>query len=110
MGVCEDLIATEAMGTISKRTFIKPDDSDRMSRAERDELSITHYSHTLYHPVGTARMGLDPNSVVDEQLRVRGVSGLRVADASVMPNIIHGHTNAISIVIGEKAADLIAGP
>jgi len=110
MGVCEDIIATEAMGRISKRTFLKPDDSDRMSRAERDELSITHYSHTLYHPVGTARMGLDPHSVVDEQLRVRGVSGLRVADASVMPNIIRGHTNAISIVIGEKAADLIAHP
>lgn len=109
LGVCEDIIATEAMGRISTRTFLKPDEANGMSRAERDELSMTQYSHTLYHPVGTARMGLDPRSVVDEKLRVRGVSGLRVADASVMPGIIRGHTNAIAIVIGEKAADLIRG-
>jgi choline dehydrogenase len=52
-------------------------------------------------------MGSDSGSVVDPELRVRGVSKLRVADASVMPNIIRGHTNAPAIVIGEKAADLI---
>ncbi|OBG31711.1 GMC family oxidoreductase [Mycobacterium sp. E3198] len=64
-------------------------------------------SHTLYHPVGTARMGVDGSSVVDPDLRVRGVAGLRVADASVMPTIIRGHTHAPSVLIGEKAADLI---
>lgn len=72
------------------------------------ERTLDSCSHTLYHPVGTARMGRDERSVVDPQLRVRGVSGLRVADASVMPTIIRGHTHAPVVVIGEKASDLIA--
>ena len=107
LGVCEDLVATEAIGGVSRRRFIRPENSDGMTRAERDELAIAEYAHTLYHPVGTARMGTDTGSVVDENLRVRGVERLRVADASIMPTIIHGHTNAASIVIGERAAELI---
>jgi choline dehydrogenase len=73
------------------------------------ERALKSCSHTLYHPVATCRMGTDDTSVVDPQLQVRGVEGLRVADASVMPAIIRGHTHAPSVLIGEKAADLIRG-
>jgi choline dehydrogenase-like flavoprotein len=73
------------------------------------EEALNTGSQTFYHPVGTCRMGSDDASVVDPQLRVRGVDGLRVADASVMPSITRGHTHAPSVLIGEKAADLIRG-
>jgi choline dehydrogenase len=106
---CERLIATEALGAVSTRGWVQPEGGERMTPEERAEVSLRRYSHTLYHPVGTARMGRDAASVVDPELRVRGVDGLRVADASVIPTIIRGHTNAPAIVIGERAADLIRG-
>lgn len=68
---------------------------------------ISDHSQTLYHPVGTCRIGGDELAVVDPQLRVRGIKGLRVADASVMPKINRGHTHAPCVMIGERAADLI---
>ncbi|MDT7836616.1 GMC family oxidoreductase [Aquabacterium sp. OR-4] len=70
---------------------------------------IRRYADTIYHPVGTCRMGPDAaaGAVVDAQLRVHGIAGLRVVDASVMPRIVGGNTNAPTIMIGEKAADLV---
>lgn len=70
---------------------------------------IRETGYTVHHPVGTCRMGSDAAAVVDTQLRVNGIAGLRIADASVMPSIIGGNTNAPCVMIGERAADFILG-
>ncbi|MCH9735507.1 MAG: GMC family oxidoreductase N-terminal domain-containing protein [Actinomycetia bacterium] len=103
--MCTDIARAPALrgtiGRIARPLGANKLDEETLSRA------LESLSHTLYHPVGTCRMGSDDASVVDPQLRVRGVKALRVADASVMPTIIRGHTHAPSVLIGEKAADLI---
>lgn len=111
MAIAQRLLDTPALRAVTTGRYVLPEGGERLDAGERAERIVEEYAHTLYHPVGTARMGRgtgdDRGSVLDPALRVRGVHGLRVADASVMPQIIRGHTNAPAILIGEKAADLI---
>ena len=76
---------------------------------EQIDAYIREYGETIYHPVGTVAMGIRDEDPVDGELRVRGVEGLRVIDASVMPTLIGGNTNAPTIMLAEKAADMIRG-
>jgi choline dehydrogenase len=99
-----EIISAPALRAFSKRGICLP------SQPFTDENLAGHIRkslETLYHPVGTCKMGTDEMAVVDDQLRVHGISKLRVADGSIMPTIISGNTNAACIMIGEKAADLI---
>jgi choline dehydrogenase-like flavoprotein len=98
-----DICAQEAMRSYCAEPYNVPDgDSDEALRAHAARTTFA-----IYHPVGTCRMGSDARAVVDEQLRVNGLQGLRVVDASVMPTVPRGNTNAPTIALAERAADLI---
>lgn len=98
---CQALFATAALKPhVSGPMEPGPDETDL-------EAFVRAQSETLYHPAGTCRMGSDEQSVVDPQLKVRGVDGLRVVDTSILPGVIRGHTHAPTIMVAEKAADLI---
>ena len=89
--------------------IVKDEISPGVNFQSDDELLdwVKNNAETTYHPVGTCKMGHDPMAVVDDQLRVHGMAGLRVADASIMPTLTSGNTNAPSIMIGEKAARMM---
>merc|ERR1711862_885314 len=103
---CHRIAASQPLTDVLDNAVVDPSighdpDSDEYIREVVQRSAIT-----VYHPVGTAKMGAedDSSAVVDTRLRVRGIKGLRVADASVMPAVVSGNTNSPSIMIGERAA------
>lgn len=105
LGVCRRVIAAPALAP-----WRGPERIPGPAVTSREALTahIRATGQTLYHPVGTCAMGTGADAVVDPSLRVHGVEGLRVVDASVMPRIISGHTNAPTIMIAERAAEIMA--
>lgn len=102
--MCRDIIQQPELRKYHKRWWTPEE-----ALTQRDSIAnyIRQHAETIYHPVGTCKMGQDENAVVDAELRVRGVDGLRVVDASIMPGLISGNTNAPVIAIAEKAAEMI---
>jgi choline dehydrogenase-like flavoprotein len=100
-----EIAGTEPLAQYAHTPFNAPaSDSDADLEAH-----IRHTAQTIYHPTSTCRMGVDDLAVVDPELRVRGVDGLRVVDASIFPSVPRGNTNAPTIAVAEKASDLIRG-
>ncbi len=105
--LCRQILATPHMQSLIEAEF-QPG-----SAVESDEELLDYARRrggTVYHPTSTCKMGNDPMAVVDPELRVHGVDGLRVADASIMPTVVSGNTNAATIMIGERAADMVRRP
>jgi len=88
-----------------RKSIIAPSDQSENGIIEHIKKAV----ETIYHPVGTCKMGNDSMAVVNDKLQVHGVEKLRVVDASIMPTIVAGNTNAPTIMIAEKAADMILG-
>ena len=100
----------EIANTDAFKSAIKQEVSPSLKVKNKHEIEdyIRKNAWTVFHPCGTCRMGVDPKkNVVDERLKVHGVQNLRVADASIFPNIPTGNTNAAAIMVGEKASDII---
>jgi len=104
MKLARRIIAQPATAPLVRReVFPGPQAGD--DQALRDYIRDT--GTTIFHPAGTCRMGADARAVVDERLRVHGIGGLRVADASIMPTVVSGNTNAACIMIGERCAAML---
>jgi choline dehydrogenase len=105
--LCRRILATPQMQSFVEAEF-------QPGSAVHTDEELLDYARrrggTVYHPTSTCKMGNDPMAVVDPELRVHGVDGLRVADASIMPTVVSGNTNAATIMIGEKVADIIRRP
>lgn len=106
IGMIRDVFSSESM-----RPYVEEEVAPGPQMTSPDALEgyLRATARRGQHPIGTCRMGSDPEAVVDPELRVNGVSGLRVVDASVMPTLVTGHTNAATIMIAERASDLILG-
>ena len=88
----------------------KPEEYRPVANITNDEELVkaaSDYAQTIFHPVGTCKMGKGDDAVVDDKLRAHGLQNLRIVDASIMPNITSGNTNAPTIMIAEKASDMI---
>ena len=102
--ITREIMQTQPIAKYQKRELFGL--TDNMTDAEW-ETHIRARADTIYHPVGTCKMGTDDMAVVDPQLKVHGLQGLRVVDASVMPTLVGGNTNGPTIMIAEKCADMI---
>ena len=104
--VVREIFAAKAFGPYFEQEFLPGPGVN--SDAEYEQF-LRFSALPAYHPVGTCKMGIDDEAVVDPELRVRGMQGLRVVDASIMPTLVSGNTNAPTIMIAEKAAAMILG-
>ena len=104
MRAARAIAATAAMKPLVKREVSPGGDAV----SDQDLLDYArHHGATIFHPSGTCRMGADAQAVVDDELRVHGLEGLRVADCSIMPTLVSGNTNAAAVMIAEKAAQMM---
>jgi choline dehydrogenase len=104
--LAQDIMGQQALRPYVARSHVPPE-TLRSKPALED--FVRREAHPALHPCGTCRIGNDPLAVVDSQLRVHGIDRLRIADTSVMPGVVSGNLNAVAIMIGEKAADLLMG-
>ena len=105
-------IGRRILATSHMRYFVTEEYQPGPSVASDEQLMehARNSGSTVFHPTSTCKMGIDPMAVVDPELRVHGMQGLRVVDASIMPTVVSGNTNAATIMIGEKAADMVRQP